>query len=345
MVLLLSPGRHPGAMPRSSDLPAELRQQVVEAHEAGKGYKTISKVFELHHSTVRKIVYKCKAFSTIASRPRSGRPTKLTAILRRVRRSGAGNQNGKITRNGGGGASGEETAHNSGRHPGAMPRSKEISEELRKKVVEAHKSGKGYKTISKVFELHRSTVRQIIYKWKVFNTIETRPRSGRPTKLAAILRKVRRSGAGNQNGKITRNGGEETAHNSGTDTRPDTAHLSEHAGVEDDVPASEDPAVTRTKTKRIRGRKKQRKDVELIHNRAPASPATQSSSPVPGPAEHRIEVILCCEICGACFPTETELESHQTQHLDTTPHECEDCGKAFQSAAGLKTHKKRKHGY
>lgn len=50
-----------------------------------------------------------------------------------------------------------------------MPRGKEISEDIRKKVVTAHQSGEGNKTISKRFQLHPSTVLQIIYKWKAFN--------------------------------------------------------------------------------------------------------------------------------------------------------------------------------
>lgn len=37
----------------------------------------------------------------------------------------------------------------------------EISEDLRKIVVDAHQTGNGYKSISKGFGLHRSTIRQI----------------------------------------------------------------------------------------------------------------------------------------------------------------------------------------
>lgn len=64
-----------------------------------------------------------------------------------------------------------------------MPRTKELSEELRKRIVDAHEAGKGYKFISKEFGLHRSTVRQIVYKWRIFKTTVTLPRSGRPTKI------------------------------------------------------------------------------------------------------------------------------------------------------------------
>ncbi|XP_073453489.1 uncharacterized protein [Aquarana catesbeiana] len=67
-------------------------------------------------------------------------------------------------------------------------RSREISEDLRKQVVEAHKSGKGYKRIAKDLDLHQSTVRQIVYKWKKFSTVATLPRSGRPTKISAKAR-------------------------------------------------------------------------------------------------------------------------------------------------------------
>lgn len=67
-------------------------------------------------------------------------------------------------------------------------RSKEISEDLRKQVVEAHKKGKGYKKIAKDLDMHQSTVRQIVYKWKKFSTVATLPRSGRPTKIGAKAR-------------------------------------------------------------------------------------------------------------------------------------------------------------
>ncbi len=47
-----------------------------------------------------------------------------------------------------------------------MSRTKEITEDLRKRVDVAHQARKGYKTISKEFGLHKSTVRQIVYKWR-----------------------------------------------------------------------------------------------------------------------------------------------------------------------------------
>ncbi|XP_040177695.1 uncharacterized protein LOC120909941 [Rana temporaria] len=70
----------------------------------------------------------------------------------------------------------------------AVVRSKEISEDLRKQVVEAHNSGKGYKKIAKNLEMNLSTVKGIISKWKKFSTVATLPRSGRPTKISAQAR-------------------------------------------------------------------------------------------------------------------------------------------------------------
>ncbi len=56
-----------------------------------------------------------------------------------------------------------------------MSRTKEITEDLRKRVDVAHQARKGYKTISKEFGLHKSTVRQTMYKWRTFKTTVTFP--------------------------------------------------------------------------------------------------------------------------------------------------------------------------
>ena len=60
---------------------------------------------------------------------------------------------------------------------------KELSKDLQDKVVERHRSGNGYKNISKVLNMPWSTVKTIIKKWKVYGTIKTLPRSSRPSKL------------------------------------------------------------------------------------------------------------------------------------------------------------------
>ncbi|KAK3554861.1 hypothetical protein QTP86_000896 [Hemibagrus guttatus] len=46
-----------------------------------------------------------------------------------------------------------------------------------------YQSGKGYKAIFKALGLPRTTVRDIIYKWRKHETVENLPRSGRPTKI------------------------------------------------------------------------------------------------------------------------------------------------------------------
>ena len=59
----------------------------------------------------------------------------------------------------------------------------ELSKDLRDKVVEGHRSGDGYKNISKTLNIPWSTVKTIIKKWKTYGTTKTLPRSGRPSKL------------------------------------------------------------------------------------------------------------------------------------------------------------------
>ena len=60
---------------------------------------------------------------------------------------------------------------------------KELSKDLRHKVVERHRSGDGYKNISKNLNIPWSTVKTVIKKWKAYGTTKTPPRSGRPSKL------------------------------------------------------------------------------------------------------------------------------------------------------------------
>uniref|UniRef100_A0A8C5QHB4 Transposase n=1 Tax=Leptobrachium leishanense TaxID=445787 RepID=A0A8C5QHB4_9ANUR len=66
-----------------------------------------------------------------------------------------------------------------------MPRRKELSEDLPSRIVDLHEAGKGYKSISKSLDVHVSTVRQTVYKWRKFSTVATLPRRGRPVKMTA----------------------------------------------------------------------------------------------------------------------------------------------------------------
>ncbi|KAG2464911.1 TCB2 transposase, partial [Polypterus senegalus] len=63
-------------------------------------------------------------------------------------------------------------------------KSKELSVDLRDRIVSRHKSGKGYRKISAALKVSMSTVASIICKWKKFETTRTLPRAGRPSKLS-----------------------------------------------------------------------------------------------------------------------------------------------------------------
>lgn len=65
-----------------------------------------------------------------------------------------------------------------------MAKVKEHSFDVRQKIVDAHMSGSGYKTISKRFEVPVSTVRNIIKKYGAFNTVQNLTGRGRKKKLS-----------------------------------------------------------------------------------------------------------------------------------------------------------------
>lgn len=56
-----------------------------------------------------------------------------------------------------------------------MPRGKDISSDLRKAIVS--QLGKHYKAIAVQFEIHHSTAKNIIRKWKSFGTAANHPRT------------------------------------------------------------------------------------------------------------------------------------------------------------------------
>ena len=65
-----------------------------------------------------------------------------------------------------------------------MVKRKELSDDLRSRIVNAHKDGLGYKAISKRFEVHVATVQSIIRKFKIFNKVENLQRPGRKPKVS-----------------------------------------------------------------------------------------------------------------------------------------------------------------
>ncbi|KAJ0036478.1 hypothetical protein NQD34_005155 [Periophthalmus magnuspinnatus] len=76
-------------------------------------------------------------------------------------------------------------------------RLKKPTEELRDKIVARHISGQGYKKISAVLKVPKSTVASIMLKWKTFGTTRTLPRADRPAKLdrgrRALVREVKKN--------------------------------------------------------------------------------------------------------------------------------------------------------
>uniref|UniRef100_A0A1A8SKU6 Uncharacterized protein n=2 Tax=Nothobranchius TaxID=28779 RepID=A0A1A8SKU6_9TELE len=65
-----------------------------------------------------------------------------------------------------------------------MGSSIELSHDLKMKLVDAYKGGKGYKKISKRFGFSVSTIRNVIRKWKSTGSVEVKARSGRPRKIS-----------------------------------------------------------------------------------------------------------------------------------------------------------------
>ncbi|KAJ8369733.1 hypothetical protein SKAU_G00097610 [Synaphobranchus kaupii] len=76
-----------------------------------------------------------------------------------------------------------------------MGKTKELSKDVRDKIVDLHKAGMGYKTIGKQLGEKETTVGVIIRKWKKQKMTINRPRSGAPRKISPrgvsmIMRKV-----------------------------------------------------------------------------------------------------------------------------------------------------------
>ncbi len=77
-----------------------------------------------------------------------------------------------------------------------MAKTKELSKDVRDKIVDLHKAGMGYKTIAKQLGEKVTTVGVIIRKWKKHKITVSLPRSGAPCKISLrgvsmIMRTVR----------------------------------------------------------------------------------------------------------------------------------------------------------
>ncbi len=77
-----------------------------------------------------------------------------------------------------------------------MAKTKELSKDVRDKIVDLHKAGMGYKTIAKQSGEKVTTVGAIIHKWKKHKITVNLPRTGAPCKISPrgvsmIMRTVR----------------------------------------------------------------------------------------------------------------------------------------------------------
>ncbi len=79
------------------------------------------------------------------------------------------------------------------------PHDKELSEDLKKRIVTLHKDGVGYKKIAKTLKLSCSTVVKTIQRFNRTGSTQNRPRHGRPKKLSArAQRHIQRLCLGNR---------------------------------------------------------------------------------------------------------------------------------------------------
>ena len=65
------------------------------------------------------------------------------------------------------------------------PHGKELSEDLKRRIVVLHEDGQRYKMIANTLKLNCGTVAKIIQPFKRARSIQNRSRVGRPKKLSA----------------------------------------------------------------------------------------------------------------------------------------------------------------
>ncbi len=79
------------------------------------------------------------------------------------------------------------------------PHGKELSEDLKKRIIALHKDGVGYKKIAKTLKLSCSMVAKTIQRFNRTGSTQNRPRQGRPKKLSArAQRHIQRLCLGNR---------------------------------------------------------------------------------------------------------------------------------------------------
>uniref|UniRef100_A0A8D0CXQ8 Transposase n=1 Tax=Sander lucioperca TaxID=283035 RepID=A0A8D0CXQ8_SANLU len=65
-----------------------------------------------------------------------------------------------------------------------MAKTKELSKDTRNKIVDLHQAGKTESAVGKQLGVKKSTVGEIIRKWKTYKTTDNLPRSGAPRKIS-----------------------------------------------------------------------------------------------------------------------------------------------------------------
>ena len=79
------------------------------------------------------------------------------------------------------------------------PHGKELSEDLKKRIVALYKDGLGYKKIAKTLKLSCSTVTKTIQRFNRTGSTQNRPSHGRPKRLSArAQRHIQRLSLGNR---------------------------------------------------------------------------------------------------------------------------------------------------
>ncbi|CAB1451284.1 unnamed protein product [Pleuronectes platessa] len=71
----------------------------------------------------------------------------------------------------------------------SIMKTKELTKQVRDKVVEKYEAGLGYKKISRALNISLGTIKSIIRKWKEYGTTANLPRGGRPPKLKSRTRR------------------------------------------------------------------------------------------------------------------------------------------------------------
>jgi len=66
-----------------------------------------------------------------------------------------------------------------------LAKTKELSKDTRKKILDLHQAGKSESTIGKQLGVKKSTVGAIVRKWKTYKTTDNLPRSGTPRKISS----------------------------------------------------------------------------------------------------------------------------------------------------------------